>query len=76
MITDEEIKKFEKLQELEKRRKDLEKDYSNISKRSICLSSYFSGDIPLNIDYRKYLKVIIKNKIRKIDKQIKRLKEE
>ena len=69
MITREEIKKVEKLQKLQNEKWQLEKDYKEIIEND-CFSDVYGI---LIYKYKKYLKIVINNKIRIIDKKIKEL---
>ncbi len=69
MITNEDIKEVEKLQKLQNGKCQLEKDYKEI------IENYCFSDVNgiLIYKYEKYLKIVINNKIRIIDKKIKEL---
>jgi hypothetical protein len=76
MITREEIKKVEKLQKLEDQLDLLEKDLISIQLYGV---QSYGMDIDrygdrLNYDYSKYLKIVIKNRIRILKNKINTLK--
>lgn len=70
MITKEEIKKVEKLQELKRQKMDLKEDYRNISSEGIQVDTCRYARLNYRSNYIGILKIAIKNKIRIIDKKI------
>lgn len=73
MITREEIEKVEMLQKLKQKKAHLENDYDNLRFNRLGLEDSY---LTLYYDYKKYIKIVIKNKIRIINKKIKKLLEE
>lgn len=73
MITREEIKKVEILQKLEVEKSRLKDDYSKLRYNRLGLQDSYST---LYYNYEKFVKIAIKNKIRIINKKIKKLLEE
>ena len=73
MITREEIEKVEMLQKLRQEKAHLEADYINLRYSRLGLEDSF---LTLHYNYKKYVKIAIKNKIRIINKKIKKLLEE
>lgn len=75
MITREQIKQVEKLQSLERKLKNLEEDYIDIFYLyHFNRASFNNGTYNYDHEYKKVLKIYIKNAIRKTKKEIKELK--
>lgn len=74
MVSEEEIKKVEKLKRLEKELENLKKDYSNISLGDLCILHNSYDCRSFSLDYNKELKRIIKHKILKKKSEIKKFK--
>lgn len=73
MITQEEIKKVETLQKLEEEKIHLKNDYSNLRFNRLGLEGTY---LTLYYNYEKFVKIAIKNKIRIVNKKIKKSLEE
>lgn len=73
MITREEIEKVEILQNLKQEKAYLEDDYDNLKFNRLGLEDSY---LTLHYNYKKFVRIAIRNKIRIINKKIKKLLEE